>query len=265
MQDSMIYFQLISAIVAAAVGYILGQRSKKIDQFYNQLSESLNEICSPMFFDLKDVISSIEKNDFENKITLFFQKYSSSNAQIHKLGKVSIIEKFLEFEANYLIYKKIKTNDIEKTLKNDLVDFYKLIKKEYWEVIELLYEKYIWQQKNMRRNVFTRGILEFIRIFNELTKSLMALSCFVFLYSVIAKFMNNQFSLNYDQNFIDTVLVASIFLFLFSAIFWGTTDMIISSDSTKNRRKSKHFYEIFSKKFFPKKYQKQNRNTSLHI
>ena len=177
------YLPLAIAIIAAALGYMTGQRSSKINRFFQQVDINLKELCGPMYFSLKRIFEVEDEQKRELFLDSFFEKFSTLNPNLYKLGNKFIIDWFIENENLYFKFKKTRDLKDWEGFWKQLLSLQIMMENEYWENFGSLYNEYRWFQKTLSSNIF-------IRLWNELIHILIQASQFSVLVSVLLVYLS---------------------------------------------------------------------------
>ncbi|MCX7922000.1 MAG: hypothetical protein N3B21_08325 [Clostridia bacterium] len=98
----------------------------------------------------------------------FFDKYTSPDSNIHKIGNAFIVKKFFELEQIFRDHDNNPESDmIWEDLCEKINEFYIMVENEYWNNIHVIYGKYKWNRFVSEINVFLRIWYTIVRAFYE--------------------------------------------------------------------------------------------------
>ncbi len=229
---------IITATISAFLGYFYYQRNKKAEQFQNQVNENIRDVCSPIFIFLRKINRSQDFYTKQSQLKEFFEKYSSPDSKIYKLGN-GIVEKY--FELDDLFY----TCNTEKYDEDRWLDFwcmyhnfYKTIVDEYWNNLYVVYGNFKWDRFIQQKNIYLRIYYNIIRLLYD-TSVFSVLACSVALYFAILN------ALDSNKIFSDKYLFYIALGWFFSIMFFGFMMMLgnhylaltINKNSTSSKLK----------------------------
>jgi hypothetical protein len=237
------YLPLVIALVAASLGYITGQRSGKINRFFQQVDVNLKEVCGPMYFSLKRIFEIEDAQKREEIIDQFFEKFSNQNPNLYKLGNKFILDWLIETENLYVRFKKSRRLEDWDEYWKHLFSLKVMLEHEYWKNFDSLYGEYRWFQRTLTSNIF-------IRVWHEILYILFQAFQFAILVSMLFVFYSI-----WDYFFIeklpsDTILLASLILIL-SIMFYGIL-MVMGADINGLRKQRESFVRNLGKKYTPR-------------
>ncbi|WP_059172012.1 hypothetical protein [Bacillus sp. FJAT-27445] len=225
------YLPLAVAIIAASLGYITGQRSSKINRFFQQVDINLKEVCGPMHFHLKRIIEEEDSEKREKLLDFFYESYSTLNPNLYKLGNKFIIDWIIKNQFLYSQFKKKRgLNEWEEFWKH-LFSLNIMVKHEYWKNFDSLYGEYRWFQRTLTSNTFIRLWHELIHLIYQALQFTVLISIFFVLYSIYDNFFVHKLPEGSIPFALTTFLVAvTVYCFV----------IIISVDiyGLKNQRES---------------------------
>ena len=242
MKDYLPYLPLVIAILAASLGYITGQRNGKINRFFQQVDVNLKEICGPMYFSLKKVFEVKDAQEREELIDRFFEKFSTLNPNLYKLGNKFILDWLIEAENLYTKFKESRKQEDWEDCWKQLSSVKVMVEYEYWKNFDSLYGEYRWFQRTLTSNIFIRIWHELIHILFQAAQFTVLVSVLFVFYSVwdyflIGKLPNNS-------------LTIAILIFVFSTIFYWML-MVIGGDIHGLRKQRESFVRKLGKRYTP--------------
>lgn len=210
------YLPLIAAVIAATLSYILGGRSRKNDVILQSTKENLKDIISPMYNEIELRVKSIgNAKEREKLLDDFFERYTTNDTVIYKLGSLRLIDEFYDL---YKKYKEFKGARSEKAWKEfwwefDNIFFPKL-KDNYRNSINLIYRDFNWQQYILTKSYWKRFYHEVMKFLLDTMKGVNIVSILSLYFSVIFKIAGLKF-------FPDDLWKLSIMLLLLSLALTG--------------------------------------------
>lgn len=242
------YIPVIAACVAAILGYFFGQRTKKHDRVIQFSLDSVKEIYSPMYHELKDIThSSLPPKERELKIDAFFLKHLSSNTQIYKLGNVEIFDLFYELSNKYMAFKESRDENIWRdfwvSFENE---FYFRIKDEYDNLTNLIYHEFKWQQFILNKPYWLKSYYEVMRFLLETFKGiLVVLALIAYFTGAFELFKIGLFPK-------DTFKLCTLLFFMSSVIFTILVMLNLQYINLSAKKRKNSFSRNFMKKFLPR-------------
>lgn len=224
MDEKMIkdYLPLAIAFFTFFLGYIVSLRYKKLDRFYTQIQENLKEICSPMYHEIRDIFRARTPEDRDRVIDTFFQKYSSRESGIYKIGNNFLLEWYFMMEDSFYNYK---SNQTDKNWEEFWLYFYRfnvMLKSEYWSNFRILYYEFRWLRNIWGTNNYLfRFIKETTRFIIDSLNFLVGVILILFSYMIYTKIIG-KFKIS--NEYVELIAVISIFVF----VLWGFM-MIVGS------------------------------------
>jgi len=172
------YLPVVAAVLSATLGYGFGVRTKKNDRLIQFTQENLKEVYSPMYHEMKKLVSDSLTYKFrEELLDAFFKKYLSSDTSIYKLGNLELLDSFYELSNKYRQFKKIREEELWKEFwwefENNL--FYK-VEEGYRNSTNLLYRDFKWQQYIQTKPYWMKAYFESMKFLFVTAKGLNAIS-----------------------------------------------------------------------------------------
>jgi hypothetical protein len=237
------YLPLAIAIVAASLGYITGQRSGKINRFFQQVDVNLKEVCGPMYFSLKRIFEIEDAEKREKLIDHFFEQFSTLNPNLYKLGNKFILDWLIETENLYVRFKKSRKLEDWDDYWKQLFSLKVMLEQEYWKNFDSLYGEYRWFQRTLTSNIFIRVWHELLYILFQAFQFAILVSMLFLFYSIWDYFLIGKLPSG-------TFLLASLILIL-SIMFYGVL-MVIGADINGLRKQRESFVRNLGKKYTPR-------------
>lgn len=206
------YLPLAIAVLTFFLGYIVSLRYKKIDRFYFQTQENLKEICSPMYHEIRDVCRARTPEDRDKLLDAFFQKYSSNDSGVYKIGNNFLLEWYYMMEDNFFNYK---SNQTEKNWEVFWLSFYRfhiMLKNEFWSNFRILYYEFRWLRNIWGTNNYLfRFIKETTRFIIDTLNFLIGVILIIFSYMIYTK-ITGEFKI--PKEYVGWIAVMSEFVFV---------------------------------------------------
>lgn len=238
---------LVATILGGSIGYIYGQRTKKQERFFNQTYESISQICSPIYHEIKKIKfeTSIEK--LELALQEFFNKYSNIQTNLFKIANLEIINEFYNLEKYYITYTNESTDENWTVFWYNFEEFYKLIEKDYFTNLKTLYGEYQWNRAINQKEPLMRLLNEFVITMFKLSKTTIFLCLFSIYIGIWELFIVKKYAI---------LLISYSFLILVISIpFWFTfrTMSFEYLSLTNSNIKHKSIIKTIASKLFTKK------------
>ncbi|HDX9578402.1 TPA: hypothetical protein ROX88_001933 [Bacillus pseudomycoides] len=243
MKEYLPYLPLVIAVLAASLGYVTGQRSGKINRFFQQVDVNLKEVCGPMYFSLKRIFEVEDAQKREQFMDHFFEQFSTLNPNLYKLGNKFIIDWFIEAEDLYIKFKKNRELEDWEECWKQLFPLKVMIEHEYWKNFDSLYGEYRWFQRTLTSNIFIRIWHELLHILFQAIQFAVWVSMLFVFYSIWDHFLIGKLP--------DGTILASILILSFSIMFYVFL-MIIGADINGLRKQRASFVRKLGKRFTPK-------------
>ncbi|KMN72592.1 hypothetical protein VK96_05975 [Bacillus cereus] len=261
MKEYLPYLPLVIAIIAASLGYVTGQRSGKINRFFQQVDINLKEVCGPMHFSLKRVFEIEDAQKREEYTDQFFEEFSTLNPNLYKLGNKFIIDWFIETENLYNKFKKSRElGDWEEYWKQ-LYGLKVMLGYEYEKNFDSLYGEYRWFQRTLTANIF-------VRIWHELIYILFQAIQFVVFVAMLFVYLSIWDYLFIGQ-FPKGMISVSILILVCTIMLYGLL-MIIGANISGLRKQRNSFARKLGKRYAPnlidfwdKKVIRSNKNVEI--
>lgn len=241
---------LIATVLGASIGYFWGQRTKKQERLFNQTYESLKDVCSPMYHEMKLIFREplIEKRD--SGLEDFFTRYKSIQTDLFKIGNIKIIQEFYIVENLYLMYTQNPTKEHWVEFWYNFQTFYNLIESEYSTNLKALYGEYRWNRKVNQKEPLMKLLI-------EVCVSLLKLSRTATLLSVLSIYLG-------IWDFFLVKKVASVLIYygffglIMSLLIWFTCRGFSSEyvTLTDNGFESQNIIQLIMSKIFPNRMKK---------
>ncbi|PEQ67260.1 hypothetical protein [Bacillus cereus] len=261
MKEYLPYLPLVIAIIAASLGYVTGQRSGKINRFFQQVDINLKEVCGPMNFSLKRVFEIEDAQKREEYTDQFFEEFSTLNPNLYKLGNKFIIDWFIETENLYNKFKKSRElGDWEEYWKQ-LYGLKVMLDHKYEKNFDSLYGEYRWFQRTLTSNIF-------VRIWHELIYILLQANQFIVLAAMLFVYLSIWDYLFIGQ-FPKGMISVSILILVCTIMLYGLL-MIIGANISGLRKQRNSFARKLGKRYAPnlidfwdKKVIRSNKNVEI--
>jgi len=177
------YLPIAPAILSATLGYMLGIRNKKNDRLIQFTQENLKDVFSPMYHELKHIITYSESSkNREMMIDNFFENYNTKNTNIYKLGNLELLDTFYELNDKYVQFKLLRDEELWKEIWWELENkfFYK-IEDGYKNSTNLLYRDFRWQQYIQSKPYWMKFYFESMKFLFDTAKGINII-CFLMFY-----------------------------------------------------------------------------------
>lgn len=231
------YIPLAIPCIAAFLAYLYGKMSNNLNRFDKQVEMNLNEICGPIFFELRAINSCVMPEEKAEKVKRFFADFNSTKIKLHKLGNRVLIEDFIELEQEYfskVVFNISKLKDLEKKFET-----------EYWTNFNSLYSEYKWNQRISYGNYILRSIYSVIKKVKEFIEfTFIVIACGVYL--LCYEWFTNKYFLSPNflpDNFVETIVLLFLIIGLIYISIIGIYPKNVSQ-KTKHKKRNK-----FLKKF----------------
>lgn len=188
MEQVVQFLPVISSMIAAFLGYFFGQRGKKNQQFIKQVENSLDEVCAPLFYELKKIKEISNNYKKEKMLKVMFEKYTAENSKVHKIGNMNILECFYELEKTFSILSKERKDNDRIKFNIQFSKFYSMVEKEYWINVTVMYRDYRWFTYSSSKSYFTKYVVGLTRFIYEIAKLFVIiwlLGCYLLIYQKI--------------------------------------------------------------------------------
>lgn len=240
------YIPLLTTVLAAYLTYFFGYRKGKLNKFFNEVEENINDILSPMFHDIRQINRLEIPFKREELLKKFFCKYGSNSTNLHKIGERYILELYYSTEDLFYNFTKIRSNENWTKFYTKFYELYNQVKKEYDINHDIIYCNYTWHKCLNEKNYLLRLISE-IGVFLYETLKFIVSAGFLLLVPMIVEYNTGKWAITIE--FIQAYL---ILLFIFSGIFGAL--MMFSSDYNrlKTMQKRKSDLRKFLERNFPK-------------
>ncbi|MGZ9583810.1 hypothetical protein [Paenibacillus marinisediminis] len=249
--DFMKYLPLVAAILSASLGYMFGIRTKKNDRLFHFTQENLKEVFSPMYHEMKKIISdTVTPKDRELMLDTFFKRYASTDTSIYKLGSLELLDTFYELSNKYEQFKQSRDEGLWKDIwwefENNL--FYK-VKEGFRNSTNLLYRDFNWQQYIQTKPYWLKFYFESMKFLYETVKGINVISALLVYFSGCFKLLGlglfpNDFWL-VSLMILGIGLLASLILIMPNIQYITLTSN--SKDSFSRKVMKKRFPKILAK------------------
>ncbi|QJX65165.1 hypothetical protein HLK66_26160 (plasmid) [Niallia circulans] len=249
MKDAIQYLPVIIALLAGVLGYITGNRSNKINRFFNQVDDNLKEVCGPLYYLLEKILDTDDPEEKERKIDYLFFNYVSEKNKLFMLGNKFIIKYIFSAEKKYNKYKKSRSQEDWEDFWHEFKPLGIMIKNQYWNNFNSLYGEYRWFQKTLISNVFIRIWYEILFFLFQIGQTIINIMLIVTAYSIYDFYVL--------QKLPEGVIPVSLLILTISIGVYGLL-MIIGSNIKvlRDSNDDGNFFIILIKKIFPKQFEK---------
>lgn len=223
------YMPLVIPCIAAILAYLYGKRSNKLNRFDKQVEMNLNEICGPIFFELRSINSCVIPEEKAEKVERFFIDFNSTKIKLHKLGNRKLIEDFLELEEKYLsqaLFNISNMSELEKKFET-----------EYWTNFNSIYSEYKWNQRLSFGNFILRFLDSVMKTVKEILEFMFMAIAFGFYFVVYEWFIKKYFQSPdiLPNDFIQFLVMITIFLLIIYIFIWGFYPKNVSQKTKKKK------------------------------
>lgn len=233
---------LVIALLAAFLGYIFGQRKKKLDRFYSQVQDNLKDACSPMFHEIRLIQRTESSIKREALLEKFFEKYRAETTNIYKIGDTSILKLFYEVEDFYNSFVKQHSKESWEKFWYKFHLFCIMVQNEYWDNFSVVYGEYRWRRFIWKKNYLLRIVNEIIGILYETTLFLVIVNLLV-IYFIIFDYLTAQ------KFFPIQLLKYALLSATVSLSFWGLMLVLGSHYLALTRHGTGIIRTLFEKRF----------------
>ncbi|WP_042196277.1 hypothetical protein [Paenibacillus camerounensis] len=169
---------IIIALITAYIGYQFNHTSKKREAFLKELTNSYNEVYSPMFEQLLIITETEDKTKKLEKIESFMDEYSSKDSKIRFIASSFLLDYFYKLRGVYKKYKNENNRSNEKELLDEIKGLFVMVENEYWDAHDIIYENH----KQFKSDTFNNPIFV---VLGSLFRILYHLSVFLFWISAV--------------------------------------------------------------------------------
>ncbi|MFE5321620.1 hypothetical protein ACFQ88_23220 [Paenibacillus sp. NPDC056579] len=248
------YLPIVAAVLSATFGYIFGIRTKQNDRLIQYTQENLKEIYSPMYHEMKKIISDlINPKDRELMLDTFFERYIDTNSSIYKLGNLELLDIFYELSDRYAQFKltrdECQWKEIWWEFENNL---YYRVEEGYRNSTNLLYRDFKWQQYIQTKPYWMKAYFESMKFLFETAKGLSVISALLVYFSGCFKLIGLSL---FPKDF----WLFSIMIFGFSVLATVLLMLLNIQYITLSSNSKNSFIRQVAKKLFPKMLVKWNR------
>ncbi|WP_044482062.1 hypothetical protein [Paenibacillus antibioticophila] len=237
---------IVIALITAYIGYQFNHTSKKREAFLKELTNSYNEVYSPMFEQLFIIMETEEKTAKLEQIESFMDEYSSKDSKIRFIASSFLLDYFYKLRGIYKKYKYENNRSNEKELLDQVKGLFVMIENEYWDAHDIIYENHKQFKSDSFNNPFLVFLGSILRIVYHLSAFLLWISAAV-VYFTIAHIISPLEWVPEWWNITTAVLI-----FLAAVMFFSLMMMFREMVVKKNRRESrvvKNLKERIKKKF----------------
>ncbi|MEK4454007.1 hypothetical protein [Paenibacillus sp. FSL L8-0506] len=235
------------ALITAYIGYQFNHTSKKREAFLKELTNSYNEVYSPMFEQLLLIMEAEEKTAKLELIESFMDEYSSKESKIRFIASSFLLHYFYKLRGIYKKYKNENNRSNEKELLDEVKGLFVMIENEYWDAHDIIYENHKQFKSDSFNNPFLVFLGSILRIVYHLSAFLLWITAAV-VYFTIAHMISPLEWIPEWWN-----ITTAILTFLAAVTFFSIMMMFREMVVKKNRRESrvvKNLKESIKKKFY---------------
>ena len=173
------FLPLVFSISIGILGYLFGVRTRKIDRFFSQVQENLDQVSSPLFHDVRAIERQVRSYDRDRLLEILFYKYGGAEHPIYKIGNRYIWECYYQLEDKYYAFSKNRTQENWSNFWVYFDQFSSKVKSEYKLNSLVMSRQYEWMRFISGKGFLTKLYHETCRILYETLTSLVIASMFL--------------------------------------------------------------------------------------
>lgn len=223
---------IIIALITAYIGYQFNHTSKKREAFLKELTNSYNEVYSPMFEQLLLIMETEEKTKKLEQIESFMDEYSSKDSKIRFIASSFLLDYFYKLRGVYKKYKNENNRSNEKELLDEIKGLFVMIENEYWDAHDIIYENHKQFKSDSFNNPFLVFFGSILRIVYHLSVFLLWISAAIVYFTIAHKFSPIEWVPEWWN------LATAVLIFLSAVMFFSIMLMFKEMIVKKNRRDS---------------------------